>query len=477
MKDKPVVLVVDDQPQNIELLEAYLAPQSYEVVQAANGEEALEKLSGGQIDLVLLDVMMPKMDGFEVLKKMRADKKTRLIPVVMVTALQEVEDRVKALEAGCDDFLSKPFDKAELLSRVKSILKLGYYRRQLDEKEKFESVLNQMDEGLVVLDDKFGVIAHNPHAFELLEIEPAKIPADLLTALAGRFKIHCQGELAAALGSGNLSFELEREATEKFKELILEVRSSVVRPPEGEGQSIVLTLRDVTAKRSLDRMEWSFIDVISHKLRSPLTGIIGQGAVLRAGYKGKLTAEQQAAIEIVYDQSLKLSGLIDKILKFNQLTAEPLGLPKEELALARVMGELAGAAAKEINGKKIELKIESENISLRMHKRYFELILNNLIENAIKFNDRDPVKIDISAKKTPAGITLSIKDNGRGIPPEELENIFKGFFQVERYFTGSVEGLGLGLALVKRIVGDHGGKISVKSAIGQGTEFIIELPA
>src|SRR3989339_729577 len=108
MKGKPVILVVDDQIQNIELLEAYLVGQGYEIIRAASGEEALEKLSGNQIDLILLDIMMPKMSGLELLEKLRADEKTRLIPVVMVTVLKETEDKVKALEAGCDDFISKP---------------------------------------------------------------------------------------------------------------------------------------------------------------------------------------------------------------------------------------------------------------------------------------------------------------------------------------------------------------------------------
>ena len=98
MKNKPVILVVDDQPQNIELLEAYLAPQGYEIIKAVSGQEALEKLFGNQIDLVLLDIMMPKMSGLEVLEKLRADEKTKAIPVVMVTALKETEDKVKALE-------------------------------------------------------------------------------------------------------------------------------------------------------------------------------------------------------------------------------------------------------------------------------------------------------------------------------------------------------------------------------------------
>src|SRR4030042_661111 len=127
MKDKPVILVVDDQPQNIELLEAYLVPQGYEIVKAANGEEALGKLSDHQIDLILLDVIMPGMDGFEVTRRVRQDNTHRLLPIILVTVLWEREDRVKGIEAGCDDFISKPVDKMELLARVRSLLKVKAY--------------------------------------------------------------------------------------------------------------------------------------------------------------------------------------------------------------------------------------------------------------------------------------------------------------------------------------------------------------
>jgi putative two-component system response regulator len=127
MKEKPVILVVDDQPQNIELLEAHLVPQGYEIVKATSGEEALGKLSDNQIDLILLDVMMPGMDGFEVTRRARQDNTHRLLPIILVTALRETEDRVKGIEAGCDDFISKPVDKMELLARVRSLLKVKSY--------------------------------------------------------------------------------------------------------------------------------------------------------------------------------------------------------------------------------------------------------------------------------------------------------------------------------------------------------------
>lgn len=139
MKDKPVILVVDDQPQNIELLEAYLVPQGYEIVTAASGEEALEKLSGNSIDLILLDVMMPGMNGFEVTRRVRQDNAHRLLPIILVTSLRGTEDRVKGIEAGCDDFISKPIEKVEILARVRSLLKvkayndlMSHYRKDLE---------------------------------------------------------------------------------------------------------------------------------------------------------------------------------------------------------------------------------------------------------------------------------------------------------------------------------------------------------
>jgi putative two-component system response regulator len=139
MKNKPVILVVDDNPQNIELLEAHLVAQGYEIVTAANGEEALGKIAGNQIDLILLDIIMPGMDGFEVTRRVRQDDMHRLLPIILVTVLWEKEDRVKGIEAGCDDFISKPFDKMELLARVRFLLKvkvcndlMSNYRKELE---------------------------------------------------------------------------------------------------------------------------------------------------------------------------------------------------------------------------------------------------------------------------------------------------------------------------------------------------------
>ena len=238
MKDKPVILIVDDQPQNIELLEAYLVGQGYEIVKAASGLEALEKLKFNQIDLVLLDIMMPKMSGLEVLEKLRADEKTRAIPVVMVTALKETEDKVKALEAGCDDFISKPVDKVELLARVKSILKVSYYLRQLDEKEKFKAVVDKISDGIAICRPDYLIKDSNAAILNYLNItDPTNV--NFVETLFKNYSVSINKEALMDLTIAHKTFDIVREKTEETEELYLETNLDLIKNSAGEILSIV----------------------------------------------------------------------------------------------------------------------------------------------------------------------------------------------------------------------------------------------
>ena len=126
------VLVVDDNPQNLELIVAYLDALSVQVDTACDGEEALEKVAQADYQLILLDIMMPKMSGFEVCPKLKSDPRTRHIPVVMVTALNELGDIERAIASGADDFISKPVNRLELITRVRSLLRVAHLQNQLD---------------------------------------------------------------------------------------------------------------------------------------------------------------------------------------------------------------------------------------------------------------------------------------------------------------------------------------------------------
>lgn len=129
----PKIMIVDDVPLNVELQKTYLLSAGYEVIVAMDGQAAIEKIKTESPDLILLDIMMPKMNGFEVCKKLKSNPSTQFIPVVMVTALQEVEDKISGIEAGADDFISKPFNKLELMARVKSLLRIKFLHDELED--------------------------------------------------------------------------------------------------------------------------------------------------------------------------------------------------------------------------------------------------------------------------------------------------------------------------------------------------------
>jgi two-component system cell cycle response regulator len=126
------IMIVDDEPVNIKVLEAKLPPNEYEVIRATSGKEAVEKVPETYPEVILLDIMMPEMDGYEVSKRLKADPNTRHIPIIIVTALTETKDKVKALDAGAEEFITKPVNSSELIARIKSMLRLKQYQEQLD---------------------------------------------------------------------------------------------------------------------------------------------------------------------------------------------------------------------------------------------------------------------------------------------------------------------------------------------------------
>jgi len=140
------ILVVDDVPENVELLASMLEGKGYRVVTTTNGEEALEKVAHDQPDLILLDIMMPGTDGFEVCRRLKADPKTESIPIIMVTVLDELEDIEKGVEVGTDDFLTKPVNRLELLTRVKSLLRVRHLKTELERTLAYLSSLEKQDD-------------------------------------------------------------------------------------------------------------------------------------------------------------------------------------------------------------------------------------------------------------------------------------------------------------------------------------------
>ncbi len=148
---RPRILVVDDNKENVDLIKYFLKSHNYQIEKAYDGEEALEMAGKVRPDLILLDVMLPKMNGFDVCKTLKKSTSTSFIPVIMITALKELKDKIQALEAGADDFISKPFENVELLTRVKSLLRIKHYHDELQQKNRELMRMDQFKDELVHL--------------------------------------------------------------------------------------------------------------------------------------------------------------------------------------------------------------------------------------------------------------------------------------------------------------------------------------
>ncbi|MDR4505035.1 MAG: response regulator [Candidatus Scalindua sp.] len=182
---KAKILVADDVKQNVKLLRVILTASEYDVVEAYDGEEALEKVKTENPDLILLDIMMPKLTGYEVCEKLRADEKTSNLPIVLITSLREMDDRIKGIDAGADDFISKPFNKAELLARVKALIRTKKGTAQKKNSVVLDALIPHLTEGVVVADKQWKVKHINQAARDFLTIrETEKENLDLLAFLA-----------------------------------------------------------------------------------------------------------------------------------------------------------------------------------------------------------------------------------------------------------------------------------------------------
>lgn len=466
------ILIVDDDDAMCDYIKRLLEAEGFVTISAVSGEEALRLTETQDPDLILMDVDMPVMNGFEAIRKIRSDKKNRLTPIILVTALKGTADRIKGIEAGCDNFISKPFDENELLAGIKSLLTISYYRMLLDEKEKFEYVLNHMNSGIIVLDPMNRISQINKKTQELLQIGPLQgEPFDFFKLIYGQFQVRYEGDLPSDVKSKAVTFELERPGTENFKQLILSVMSSSIRNPAGELNSIVMVILDVTDQRKNEFLKFTFIDLVSQKLLTPLTSIGTGLALIQDGHE---TAE---LIDLCLSQFNELQYRVKNILYFCEVLRENPILPVEKIILSDYLSELARSFLQTKNGRKIEYETvcNDSNLYLNIEKKYFDLIMGNLVDNAVEHNDQENIKIRIKAGRLGEKVEISVADNGRGIPPEEFDRIFDDFYQIDKWLTGNMKGVGLGLAMVKHLVARHGGEIRVDSKIKKGTTFILTL--
>ncbi len=345
-----------------------------------------------------------------------------------------------------------------------------------EEKDMFTAAFSQMSDGLVILSPHWEALQANRAAERFL-----MLPAQ------GHFRDHILARFDSSVPAGKMTevvdkpirFELKRRESEQLGPLVLETMVAPIARDNGELREFIMSVRDVTEERAEETSKANFLSLISHKLRTPVTLLKSGVSLLQDGLLGEMNDKQNRQIGSMGNQAAKLQSLIEVLIGYSAIEGKPLETAKEEIDIGEFWKTISKGALETYSEKnpKIDLEIEPGVEKIEFNKQYLAMVFSQLLDNALKFNMSEPAEIKVRVHIEGGEIVTEVRDNGVGIPPEYLDRIFEKFFQIEKYFTGNVEGMGLGLSYVKSIVEHFGGSIEVSSKAGEGSVFTVKLPA
>jgi len=494
------ILVADD---NADLREyaSRLLSEHYEVETVSDGAAALDAARARRPDLIVSDVMMPKLDGFALVREVRNDPALTSIPVIMLSARAGEEARLEGLHRGADDYLVKPFSARELLGHVAALLQADEMRQRAlnalrQSNAQVKALLDHAPIGAYLVDADFRIREVNPVAQPVF----GDIPGGVIGRDFGEI-VHIMWEEKYAdemvtlfrhtLDTGKPYVAPERAEKRRDRGITEYYEWRIDRIPLPDGHNgVVCYFRDVSAQvnarkaieesrealRETDRRKDEFLATLSHELRNPL-------APLRNGLQLMRLSEDDVSRfrqvrEIMERQLNHLVRLVDDLLEMSRITSGAFELRRDYVELSTIVRNAVETSAPLIQAGKhrLDVSLPGEALWLRGDSVRLAQIISNLLNNAAKYTDRGGL-ITLSARRDEDLAVIGVRDNGRGIAAEGLARIFDMF---RREGTGEAHdpgGLGVGLTLSRRLVEMHDGTIEARSpGLGHGSEFIVRLP-
>lgn len=482
---KPLVLVVDDERVIREGCSRICEAMGCEVIAVENGEEGLRAISENQVDVILLDIMMPGLSGIELME--RVPKGEGAPVVVVITGYATVELAVQAMKGGAYDFIAKPFtpdqlrivvkralEKKALLEEAKRlrIERLRSLRDIAEEQSRLQSIIHSMADGVIVTDTQGTVVLHNPPAARLLGRAESSMLYRSIGELAPSEVSSMIMELAHMPPATARAVEAQIEKVGAIR-----VHGSPIHLADGERVGVVALIQDLTALRDLEKMKSDFVAMVAHELRAPLSAVQQQLEVITAGMVGELNQRQMDLLEKAKRRLEGLLQLIRDLLDLAKIEAGRVVEKREPLELTTLVWEVAHGFREMAMAKELSLVVEKPPFPLWVagDPGALEEVFSNLISNAISYTPEGG-KITVLMGTKGGYACVEVMDTGVGIPQECIPRIFDKFFRVRDDRTRHVVGTGLGLPIVKGIVEAHLGAVEVESTVGRGSTFRVLIP-
>jgi len=419
------ILIAEDSPTQALKLQMTLEEKDYEVLHGLNGEEVLKLIDENDLpEIIITDIIMPVMDGYELCRRLKQNEKTNGIPVILLTQLSNPEDVIKGLQAGADNFISKPYSDKFLFERISDILLNREIRRRSPNLD-------------IEMEIYFGGHKYrlNSNRLQIL---------DLL--------------LSTYHNAINKNNELEDRNLE-LKQLQKELEQ-----------------RNQQLKESIDEKN-HFLGIAAHDLRSPLCTVSSYFELISDTLKDDSIANQLQVVSTINNTLDFMLNLITDVLDYAKIESGKLNLNIEEFNIIAFLDEVIVlnnilAAQKKIN---IVSDYKEETIIIEADANKLKQVMNNLLSNAMKFSDSE-TEIHVNVEKLDKEVRFSVIDQGKGIPEDELDKLFKPFSTTSVRSTAGEKSTGLGLVSVKKIIETHGGRMWVESEVGMGSKFHFSIP-
>jgi PAS domain S-box-containing protein len=484
------ILVIEDDLNLLESISEFLTEEHYDVNQARNGEEGVEQALESPPDLILCDIYMPKMGGYEVFERLRNQPSTSVIPFIFITAKAEKEDILYGMQMGADDYIIKPIDLNDLLNRINKRLErtLKTVRRS---ELKFQAVFGTVQEAILL-------IRASDQSIQDVNLAACQMLGYTREELVGK-RFHdllIQGGVPASI----LQQDFWKPEEQNIRELEIKRPDHTVRwlmvtitPPfdiNGKTKGIFVIFRDMTDRKvyeqqliqakeeaeESDKLKSSILSNISHELRTPLNGILGFSEILQEELG---ETKYKSMVENIQVSGRRLMTTLNSIITLSQLEAGKITLVFGTHDIVPSVKRIASAFQKQMEEKNISLELHlPEPVILNTDQLLFKQLFHQLFDNAVKFTHQGTITVDSMRMKSGGSEwhTIRIRDTGIGIDPRHFERIFQEFRQVSEGYDRKYQGSGLGLTISRKICNLLKGKITVESHQGEGSAFTIWLP-
>ncbi|MBI5201993.1 MAG: response regulator [Elusimicrobia bacterium] len=467
------LLLVDDQPANLLALASTLESPELELVLAHSGQDALRWLLKEEFAVVLLDVQMPGLDGFETASLIRARERTGHVPIIFVTAVNTTDTHVtRGYRLGAVDYIFKPLVSEILKAKVSAFVDMFRKNRELKaSEERYRAVFSAVGEAiLAVSDETERILDANEAAVNLFGYDRR--------TLVGLHLDRLESESGGGPAVQGFDRYLRRKDGFLFPAEITEAAANL-----DTGPARIVVIRDVTERiqaaeaeqlREKDKMQREFVANVSHELRTPIAAIKGFSETLR---RGALNDDRNRLrfVRTIEAHADRLSALVEDLLTLAALESgrdvpHPTVVEFEPFAreLILSMAPLSGR-------RRVSVELDLCAARLYVDAKHLSQVLQNLVDNAIKYN-KPGGKVNVSASLDRDYLKVTVKDTGIGIPKEDLPKIFTRFHRSSKAKELSIRGTGLGLNIVKHIIEANGGKVWVESGSNEGSTFHFTIP-